>query len=205
MITKTCRHCSTIKHADLFYPDKKSPDKLGYVCKPCCRIYHKQKNNLGKVRRLTCKLCGEPIDKSNLRDDVQYCSLKCGANLRRKKHYDLNPEYYKKERDRHNKDVVKRIFTRIKSRAKLNNIPFNLTLDDFKDIPNVCPVLGIPIKLINAKIWSDISISVDRINPNLGYIKGNIALISNRANRIKYNATLQELEKVTEWLRQRSL
>ena len=84
-------------------------------------------------------------------------------------------------------------------RAKKKGIEFNLTLDDIPQIPVVCPVLGIPI-IPNDGISapSDNSPSIDRIDSTKGYIKGNIRIISNRANRIKADATVDELRMVLE-------
>jgi hypothetical protein len=38
------------------------------------------------------------------------------------------------------------------------------------------------------------SLSLDRIDPNKGYIEGNVCFICHRANTIKNNLTLQEME-----------
>lgn len=43
--------------------------------------------------------------------------------------------------------------------------------------------------------------SVDRIIPELGYTKGNVRVISNRANLLKNNASIEEIELVLEDLR----
>jgi len=83
------------------------------------------------------------------------------------------------------------MFTRAKDRAKKANQPFNITIEDII-IPAVCPYLGIPLQ-VNRKKQNDGSPSLDRINPSLGYIKGNIEVISNKANAMKYNATSEEL------------
>jgi hypothetical protein len=48
---------------------------------------------------------------------------------------------------------------------------------------------------------SDGSPSLDRIDPKKGYVKGNVAVISYKANRIKQDATPEELEAVASWLR----
>jgi len=77
-------------------------------------------------------------------------------------------------------------------------VPFDLLLEDIV-IPESCPILGIP--LVRAVgLMTDNSPSVDRIIPDLGYVKGNIAIISNRANRIKTNATASEIRAVADWL-----
>jgi hypothetical protein len=38
--------------------------------------------------------------------------------------------------------------------------------------------------------------TIDRIDPRLGYVPGNVHVVSHRANRIKNNATLEEFEKI---------
>jgi hypothetical protein len=47
----------------------------------------------------------------------------------------------------------------------------------------------------------DNSYSLDRIDSNKGYVKGNVWVISRRANVIKNNATLEELELLTNNLK----
>jgi hypothetical protein len=73
---------------------------------------------------------------------------------------------------------------------------FNLTLDDL-EIPERCPALGILIVPNDPNKWQ--SPSIDRINPDLGYVKGNIAIISFRANQIKSNSSIEEMEKVLKY------
>ena len=86
-----------------------------------------------------------------------------------------------------------------KQRAKLKQIDFNLELNDF-EIPEVCPVLG--IKLIASKDnKSNNSPSLDRIDNSKGYVKGNVRVISWRANHIKTDATLSELESVVAYVK----
>jgi len=85
-----------------------------------------------------------------------------------------------------------------KSRAKKLGVPFNLTAEDFI-IPEFCPVLGIKIER-GTKGFHDNAASVDRLIPELGYVKGNITIICFRANRLKGNATAEELFKVANWV-----
>lgn len=86
----------------------------------------------------------------------------------------------------------------VRSRAKKKGLPFDLTLDDIV-IPAVCPVLGIPLIERSGK-FSDNSPSIDRTIPEKGYVKGNIAIMSYRANRIKCHASLAELKAIVAYM-----
>lgn len=78
-----------------------------------------------------------------------------------------------------------------KKRANELNLPFNIRYDDIL-LPEICPLLGKEINY-NNDISTNYSPSLDRINPNLGYIKGNIQVISKLANSMKSNANKEEL------------
>ena len=93
---------------------------------------------------------------------------------------------------------------RLKRRfCKQNDLPFDITIEDIQ-IPEVCSVLGIKLNIGRANASKDDSPSIDRINHKGGYTKGNVAVISLKANRIKNNANLEELEKVYLWLKKQS-
>lgn len=72
------------------------------------------------------------------------------------------------------------MFISAKARALKEGLPFDITEDDL-EIPDVCPVLGIPF---GKSQWYD-SPSLDKLIPNLGYVKGNIVVVSARANNLK--------------------
>ena len=86
-----------------------------------------------------------------------------------------------------------------KKRAKKFGILNNLELQDIGE-PSHCPVLGIQLNWYNTGKAQDDSPSLDRIIPELGYTKGNIIVMSMKANRIKNDATSDELYKVANWL-----
>ena len=44
--------------------------------------------------------------------------------------------------------------------------------------------------------------SVDRIDPNGGYVRGNIVVVSWRANRLKGNAMVNELRAIADFYEQ---
>jgi hypothetical protein len=82
-------------------------------------------------------------------------------------------------------------------RAARKGLDFTIEVEDVI-VPALCPVLGIPMKIGGDK--SD-SPSIDRIDSKKGYVKGNIIVISHRANRIKTDATWEELLKIANWLK----
>lgn len=86
------------------------------------------------------------------------------------------------------------MFGKARARALKAGIPFNITVDDIV-IPATCPVLGVPLFIGTVKDKMN-SPSIDRIKPALGYVRGNVRVISNRANTLKSNATPIELMKV---------
>lgn len=92
------------------------------------------------------------------------------------------------------------MLSRIKASAKQRGIEFNLELSDIK-IPEYCPILGIPLfRNIGGKGMIPNSPSLDKIDPDLGYIKGNVQVISQRANVMKNDATPEELERFANWV-----
>lgn len=90
------------------------------------------------------------------------------------------------------------LFEGAKRRAKLEGLPFSITIDDIV-IPEVCPVLGIPIT-VGMPANSPGLPSLDKFIPELGYVPGNITVISVRANSIKKNASIGEIEALYQWM-----
>ena len=91
-----------------------------------------------------------------------------------------------------------------KQRAALKNLEHTLTLDELKSIyplDNKCPVFGVELKFGNAG-FRDNSPSIDKIDPSKGYTLDNVQVISWRANRLKADATVQELELLLSFMKQ---
>ena len=82
-----------------------------------------------------------------------------------------------------------------KHRAKKQELEFDLELSDIV-IPHTCPVLGIPISKNNG--WY--APSIDRLNPTRGYTKDNIVIMSKRANALKSNMLLAEIDALHKWM-----
>lgn len=90
-----------------------------------------------------------------------------------------------------------RLLSTLKLRSRQNGLLFDLTIDDIV-IPDRCPVLDIQLSR-NNRAFSGSSPSADRIVPSRGYTKGNIIIVSNRANLIKRDATIEELIKIADF------
>jgi hypothetical protein len=83
---------------------------------------------------------------------------------------------------------------RARWRAKKYGLSFNLTINDIH-IPSICPLLGIPLRVNRGTTGtsSDNSPSLDRINSENGYTRDNIWVISQKANRIKSDLTVEQM------------
>lgn len=122
--------------------------------------------------------------------------------LKRKEYQLEHPEQYKKYYAKYRvKYPERQLYRTAKTRAKNKNIEFNIEYEDIV-LPEFCPVLGIKLK-VNAGFGAggkDDSYSLDRIDNTKGYIKGNVQVISHKANSMKSTATEDELIKFAEWI-----
>jgi len=89
-----------------------------------------------------------------------------------------------------------------KRRAQQKGIEFDIVIDDIPDIPDVCPIAGIPLSFRDdgGRGPCDNSPSLDRIRGELGYIPGNIRVISHRGNRWKGEMTRDEAQRVLDYI-----
>ena len=108
-------------------------------------------------------------------------------------------EWMKKPENR-----IKHTLSQAKRRAIKDGREFDITLEDLLPLPTVCPVLGTVLNYTGtqAKGFVDNSPSIDRIDSSKGYIKGNVQIISWRANRVKADATVEELEAVIKYMKE---
>jgi len=94
------------------------------------------------------------------------------------------------------------LINRAKKRATKKNLEFNIDENYLKSIwplDNRCPLTGEKF-VFGTKANSKYSATLDRIDNNLGYVKGNVQIISSIANCCKNNATINELNLIlTNW------
>jgi len=126
----------------------------------------------------------------------QYLEEETGK--RRTRYSSLSPEQKKNRRlsiIKWKQNNYKRMMLQnSKDKAKALGVPFNLDIEDIS-IPEYCPVFGVKLEKGTGRA-SPNSPSVDRIIPSKGYTKGNIVIISYKANAMKNNGTLDEMNKL---------
>lgn len=89
-----------------------------------------------------------------------------------------------------------KMFDRTKGRAKHKGREFTITIDDF-EIPDECPVFKRPFEYEANSPWVP---SIDRIDSSVGYVPGNVQVISWRANTLKNNMTAEEARLMADFL-----
>lgn len=92
------------------------------------------------------------------------------------------------------------LWTAARDRHIRRGIPFNITLADIH-IPEFCPVLGLRLEP-GVGQFQAASPSLDRIDPHGGYTPDNIVVMSFRANELKRDATLHELQAVLKYMQE---
>lgn len=167
---KHCPKCDEVKDKSEFSRNKCTKDGLQGYCKPCSKLIR----NKEKIKEYYFK-------------NIEYFKQKNKENW-----LNRDPELYNQNRIKYREEnPERRMLTSAKERAKNKNLDFNLELSDIY-IPEFCPYLEIPL-FKGTKTVRKNSPSLDRIDSSLGYVKGNIQVISNLANTMKNNATREEL------------
>jgi hypothetical protein len=154
----------------------------------------------GRIAKCLCE-CG--VEKN-----VFLYSIKPGGKVRscgcyRRKERAKRNRIEKPVEERKCDDRRYKMFHNAQHRAKKKGIPFTITIDDII-IPETCPLLGIPLLSTNNK-KDPRNPSLDQKIPGKGYTPDNIWVISSRANALKWDASLQELQTLVENLKCLSL
>lgn len=98
----------------------------------------------------------------------------------------------------------KHLLWQARYRAKTEFLEFNLELSDIV-IPVLCPYFGVVLAPAAGKGGPRYnSPSLDRIDNAKGYVKGNVEVISYRANALKRDLSLAEMELVGAALAKRA-
>ena len=141
----------------------------------------------------TCNRCKEE------KPECEFYTNRSGLHSKCKLCYGLcNKEYQAKYRA--NNRFAIRMRT-CRERSKEKDLSFSIDTTYLEDIwTGTCPVFQTPLN-IDAERGAEGHAQLDRIVPALGYVEGNVVWLSQRANRIKDDATIEDLERVLKWLK----
>jgi hypothetical protein len=123
----------------------------------------------------------------------------------RVEYYHKDPEARKKRereamRRRRARNMAEYLLGDLKRNAKKRGQEFKIKVADILPLPILCPVLGIKINYSGSEKDRNCWPSVDRFDSRIGYLPGNVRVISYRANRMKGDATLDELKALIAWM-----
>lgn len=154
----------------------------------------------------TCNKCHEELPLSSFStskqtpDGYRYCCKPCAAAYQKARRN--NDEYRARRnalrRDRAQQDWRWSLRESARGRASKQGVPFDLSYEDIV-VPTHCPILGIPLVKHTGKHRHD-SPTLDKIIPELGYVPGNVQVISFRANSMKNDATPEELLRFANYI-----
>jgi hypothetical protein len=118
-----------------------------------------------------------------------------------RREYFSNPETVKRVKEQSKKywrqSWSKYKLSSLRNKAKRQGLDFDLEECDLV-LPELCPVFGIPLAISDNKLSAN-SPSVDRIDNSKGYVKGNIVVVSHKANSMKRAATLAEMRQLADF------
>lgn len=169
-MAKVCSKCKADKNISDFSKNRSRKDGLEYWCKSCKSAYEKP------VR-----------DSYRSKPEVREKERRQASKWQKDKTKNC-PEYW--------------MYWSARQRAKKRGLEFTIVVGDIH-IPEFCPILNIRLSRNTGPNGvrgpASSSPSLDRIDSRKGYTKENIQVISNRANTMKSDATLEELALVGEW------
>jgi|SRR5580704_5588273 hypothetical protein len=203
-MTKKCKACGIEKEADRFETtttvSKGRPyQHVRLVCKDCINAKRVERDrsktalckSLLPVEEFTengiaiaiCRRCKVPKPKAT--------EFRAGRRICKGCEYDVHTRWGRSH-------LTAVMIQSAKFRAKRDGVPFNITNEDVV-IPALCPVFGKPLAQGNRQSheWAP---TLDRIKPELGYVRGNVQVMSHKANWLKNNASVEELQRIVEWL-----
>ena len=107
----------------------------------------------------------------------------------------VQKEYYYRQKEC---NPVHILYIRLKSRAKKKGVDFTIEESDLV-IPEMCPFLGISLYFTKGRQTNNTP-SVDRRDNSKGYIKGNVAVMSNKANSMKNSLNKELIQKFLKYM-----
>lgn len=185
------------------------------ICKNCLQSltaserqkYYRQHEGKAMLEERVCINCGKKwvvdvkVDKIGDLSKIRYFCSDCNKTLTswQKKTVVLEKvdgykeKYSSDKRESRLRNITHSIWKKAKDRALKYGLDFDIEESDIV-IPEICPILEVPI-VFGTKDNYEYSPSIDRIDNSKGYVKGNIQIISKKANSMKNSASIDELRK----------
>jgi len=128
-------------------------------------------------------------------------------NVENKKHRQVyDKEYYQKNKEKmksyRDTNPIEEMFKRAKVRANRKGLEFNITISDIV-IPKYCPIfpeMELILSTGGANGPLENTPSLDRVDNNKGYVKGNVKVISHKANSLKRDGTVGLFKRLIEYI-----
>lgn len=173
---KTCTKCGQEKAINEFGKDALKRDGLRSVCKQCNREVAKLWELRTKEKRREQSKNWKTANRSLINDTAKAWRQRGSGS-------------------------ISEMLSQAKKRAKKIGVPFTVTAADVS-IPELCPVFGKPLARGNTRGPAPWSPSLDRTIPALGYVPGNVVVLSHKANVMKNDASPEELLAFAKWIQQ---
>lgn len=148
-------------------------------------------SNQKAMENSSLKFMGNPCKKGHSGERYIKGGICCECSRLKSKTYYYNKDNWIRQ--------AKRVFRARRTKARSYGVPFTITFDQLGPPPATCPVLGIEMGWRKGYKGRDHSPSMDRIDSSLGYIPGNVVWVSFKANRIKSDATADELRLIADY------
>lgn len=201
-MSKTCKDCGS----DVSPPKKPywpSKDR----CDECDRKHkrsgeHRRKSRVMVAKRSQelrfCIDCFTPIDPMTHKARKR-CPSCVEAEIDAGR-YSRKESREKRHALRGKRDEARRLWDSAKKRAAIKGWDFSITVEDVV-VPENCPVFGEPLLPPSLCGLNPMMPSIDRIDASRGYVPGNVQVMSHRANTLKNDAKIEELEAVLAFLK----
>lgn len=189
MAEKQCTKCGIVKPLTEFYTQGRNRKGHCAACKICTTAYVRAHWSRTNDSRRAYQRAYREKHKEKIAMQARRLRIKNAGR---------SAEYTKRCREN---NPAKAILAAAKARAKKYGIPFSITVADIV-IPDKCPILGIAFGPNTRRgvgsHWD--SMSLDRTIPKIGYISGNVEVMSRLANTMKSNATREHLLAFADWI-----
>jgi len=178
-------------------------------CDECDRKRRRAKENRRKKKALVEKRSQEPrfcVDCFADMDPLEHKARKrcpsCVDAAIEAGRYSREASRAKRAALRAKRDEARRLYESAKKRAAFKGLAFTITVDDIV-IPENCPVFGEPLLPPSLCGPNPMMPSIDRIDCRRGYEPGNVQVMSHRANTLKNDASIAELEALLAFLKRK--